>query len=303
MFFIELPAAGVTVWAPALVILGLIAGMLAGLFGVGGGFLLTPILKIAFGIPYPVAVGSNLVLIGINAGLSSFRHWRNRCVDIKLGAILAAGGMCGAEIGVRLMRALGARASIMIHGQVVSVRDLTLSGLFLILLGSVGISILLESSRTVGEEPSGALSKMLRGAQIWPMITFSRAGVRMMLWAPLAIALSVGVLTGLLGISGGFINFPLLVYVIGAPTLVAVGTSAFQSVYASAYGAIRHAGEGNVELILVGLLLAGSIPGVQIGVRISRMIGGRRIRKWFAIVILLALCVIIWDVIRQLGVA
>ncbi len=303
VFDIELPLAGVEVWAPGITILGMSIGMLTGIFGAGGGFLLIPIMKVLFGVPYSIAIGSGLLQIVITAAFSVYNHWRNGAVDLKLGLILSVGAMCGAELGVRLLELLGAGGVVTIHGATVEILDLVLNLLFLVLLSIVCISIIIESVRSAGEEPSRLKFVMkIMQTRVWPMADFAKSGIRMSLWAPFILALGVGVLTGLLGVGGGFINFPLLVYVVGAPTLVAVGTSAFQIVFASAYGAFRHALEGNVELALVGLLLLGSLPGVRFGVAISRRIGGLRIRRWFAVVILLGIILITWDLLRQLAI-
>jgi uncharacterized membrane protein YfcA len=115
------------------------------------------------------------------------------------------------------------------------------------------------------------------------------------LWIPLLLSFLVGILTGLMGVGGGVIAFPLLVYVLGVPTVIAVGTSAFQILFSTGYGVFHHAGLGHVELILVGLLLAGSLVGVQLGVYATKFLGGRKIRRYFAYVIGLGVLVILGD--------
>jgi uncharacterized membrane protein YfcA len=286
MLSLILPLSGVDVWIPGIVLLGILIGFLIGLFGVGGGFLLTPLLKVVFGIPYPVAVGSSLLQIFINSSIATFRHWRNQKVDIKLGIILAVGAVAGTEINNRPF----------------SVVDLVLNVLFLVLLSSVAIFVLLETGRTTAnQEVSTAVSRWLRTIRLRPTLFFPRSGIASYsIWIPILLAVFVGILTGLMGVGGGFVNFPLLIYVIGVPTHIAVGTSVFQVLLASGYGAIRHVFLGNVELILVGILFAGSFAGVQLGVKVSRILGGRSIRRYFALVVAQGVALVIWDLIRQI---
>jgi uncharacterized membrane protein YfcA len=302
MFTLTLPLSGVDVWIPGIVMLGIVIGFLIGLFGVGGGFLLTPLLKVVFGIPYPVAVGSSLLQIFINSSIATVRHWRNQNVDFKLGLLLAAGALAGTEIGVRIMTRLQRSAPVLINSRPFSPQDLVLNILFLVLLSTVAIFILIETTRgTATQEVSTAMSRWLRTVRLRPTMFFPRSGIASYsIWIPILLAVFVGVLTGLMGVGGGFVNFPLLIYVIGVPTHIAVGTSVFQILLASGYGATRHIFLGNVEIILVGLLFAGSFAGVQLGVKVSQILGGRSIRRYFALVVAQAVALVIWDLIRQI---
>ncbi len=301
MLTLTLPLSGVDVWIPGIVLLGVLIGFLIGLFGVGGGFLLTPLLKVVFGIPYPVAVGSSLLQIFANSCIATFRHWRNQKVDFKLGIILAAGAMAGTEVGVRILSRLQASAPVLINNRPFSAVDLVLNLLFLVLLSTVAIFILLETGRTTAsQEVSTAMSRWLRTIRLRPTLFFPRSGIASYsIWIPVVLAVFVGILTGLMGVGGGFINFPLLIYVIGVPTHIAVGTSVFQVLLASGYGATRHLLLGNVEIILVVILFVGSFVGVQLGVKVSQVLGGRSIRRYFALVVAQGVALVIWDLIRQ----
>ncbi len=302
MFQLNLPLSGTEIWWPGLALLGAGIGFLTGMFGAGGGFLLTPLLKIVFGIPYPIAVGSGLLQIFITGSFSAWKHWRNKNVDLLMGTIMAGGALVGTEIGVRLLKLIGTGGTITINSRPFTELDLIMSGLFLILMTAVAVSIWRETSNSAaGDEVASAVAKNLAGFQLPPKLAFPLSRIAAMsLWIPLSLSLLVGILTGLLGVGGGFVNFPLLVYVLGVPTSVAVGTSAFQIVFATGYGALRHAGQGHVELILVGLLLCGSLIGVQLGVYASRFFGGRKIRKYFTWVIGLGIAVICWDLISKI---
>lgn len=302
MFDVILPLANnMTIWAPAIVLLGLFVGVLTGLFGVGGGFLLTPALNIVFGIPYPIAVGSDLLQIFCTALVSAFKHWRRRNVDVRLGMVMAASAVVGAEVGKIIMGFLEKgsgplRKTMIIFGNEHSVLVMTLDILFILLMGTVLLTILRETSETATsgeEEVSTAVSKWLRSLKIPPMMAFPTSGIAdVSLWVPVVLSFFVAIPTGLLGIGGGFIMFPVFVYLMGVPTTIAVGTSAFRILFTAGYGAYAHYGVGHVEFKLVGLLLLGSVVGVQFGVYISNRIGGRRIRKYFAFVLGLGIAMI-----------
>lgn len=302
MFHINLPLSGTELWWPGLALLGAGIGFLTGMFGVGGGFLMTPLLKIVFGIPYPIAVGSDLLQIFFTGSFSAWKHWRNKNVDVLMGIIMAGGALIGTEIGVRLLKMLGTGGTIVINSRSFTVLDLIMSGLFLVLMTAAAVSIWRETSQpAVGDEVASALAQNIACFQLRPKLAFPQSHIAAMsVWVPLSLSILVGILTGLLGIGGGFVNFPLLVYVLGVPTSVAVGTSAFQIIFSTGYGAFRHASQGHVELILVGLLLCGSLIGVQLGVYVSRFFGGRKIRKYFVWVIGLGIAVISWDLIYQI---
>jgi len=294
--------AGMNVGWPGLILLGAFIGFLTGMFGVGGGFLLTPLLKIVFGIPYPIAVGSGLLQIFITGIFSVWKHWKYKNVDFVMGSVMAAGALGGTEIGVRLLKMLNTGGHFVINSRPLPVLDLVMDGIFLVLMAGVAILIWQETSRPSAEdEVASTLSKRLQNYHIPPQLEFRHSGVlSLSIWIPLGISFLVGILTGLLGVGGGFINFPLMVYIIGIPTAVAIGTGAFQLLFSTGYGALRHALQNHVEVLLVAFLLIGSLVGVQFGAYATRFFGGRKIRKYFSWVIILAIGVILWDVIRKI---
>lgn len=299
MLTLFLPLAQVDAWLPGVVLLGFAVGVLTGLFGVGGGFLLTPALKALFGVPYPVAVGTDLVQIFLTGTVSAYRHGRAGNVEWRLGLVLGAGGVAGAELGVRIQNALASIGEVDVSGSRVTLLDLVLGGLFVALLAAVAVLIWRETRSGGGVDTR--VGRALRAVRLRPVIALPRSDLAgISVWVPLAMGLGVGVLTGLMGVGGGFVNFPLLIYVLGVPTHVAIGTSAVQVLLASGYGALRHAGQRHVELPLVLFLTAGSVLGVQVGVRLARRFRGPRIRRLFAGVMLLGIAVIVWDLGRQL---
>ncbi len=297
-----LPVSEIEVLLPGLVLLGGIVGVLTGLFGVGGGFLLTPSLKSLFGVPYPIAVGSDLVQIFLTSTVSTYQHLRAGNVDLRLGLILSIGAVAGVEVGVNSLGALRSIGPVAVNGIRTSFLDLALNGLFLFLLLSVAIIIWREVKFSGGAttETDTRAAQLLRRIRLGPQISFSHSeSDSISVWAPLIIGFGVGILTGLMGIGGGILNFPLLIYVIGLPTRIAIGTSSLQVVIASGYGAIRHFMAGNVELVLVLILFVGSVVGVQIGVKFSQRFQSLRIRRLVASVLILAIGLIIWDVSKQ----
>lgn len=317
---------------PFLALLGVVIGLLTGLFGVGGGFLLTPCLNIIFGVPFPNAVGSDLAQIFVTGSTSAFKHYRRRNVDIRLGTHMALAACLGTLLGKMIMDYLSKNAgTVELLGHSHSILELVLKGLFLFLMIAVMTSILREKTppkaatttnaeasedaeaeatepetqknpttdNSEEEEVSTAISQWLRTIRIPPIIHFDRSGIKeLSLWVPLCISLTVGIMTGLMGVGGGFVLFPLLVYVIGVPTAVAVGTSAFQIVFATGLGTLTYWSSGQVWWTLVASLLGGSLIGVQIGVFASQKLGGKRIRRYFAFVIGVGIMVIIYSLIR-----
>lgn len=298
---INLSTAGVAVSLPGLIILGLVIGFMSGMFGAGGGFLLTPFLRIFFGVPYPLAIGSSLLQIFFTCLAAAGRHWKQRTVDPLLACIMAAGALAGTEIGVRVLNFLATGNKVIINGRSFLIQDLFLTGMFLFLMTGVAVFIGRETSRAqtnAGDETATTIALGLQTWKITPVLAFPRSRIRSLsLWIPLALSLFVGILTGLMGVGGGFVNFPLLVYVIGVPTHVAVGTSALQVALASGYGALRHAGQGNIDLLLVALLLIGSLAGARLGAVVSRRFAGTRLRRYFAGVLLVGVLVILGDLV------
>ena len=301
MLTLFLPLAQVEVWLPGVVLLGFCVGVLTGLFGVGGGFLLTPALKALFGVPYPIAVGTDLVQIFLTGSVSAYRHQRAGNVELRLGLVLGVGAVAGAEVGLRIQNALESIGEVSVSGSGITLLDLVLGGLFVVLLASVAVLVWRETRSGRGDGVDTRVARALRRIRLRPLIALPRSDLAgISVWVPLTMGFGVGILTGLMGVGGGFINFPLLIYVLGVPTHVAIGTSAVQVLLASGYGALRHAGQRHVELPLVLLLTAGSVLGVQVGVRMVKRFKGVRIRRLFAAVLLLGIATIVWDVSRQL---
>jgi uncharacterized membrane protein YfcA len=301
---VYLPLADIELFWPGAILLGALVGFLTGLFGVGGGFLLTPALKVLLHVPYDVAIGTDLAQILITGGFSAFRHYVRGSVDIKLGVLLGLAAAAGANVGKIVNTSLKSGTGfVLIAEQPQPVYDIVMNALFLTLLVAVGVAIWRDTARTTSMSEtatSNGFSRWLRSVPVPPRLAFPRSGIAAMsIWAPAGLSLGVGVLSGLMGVGGGFVSFPLLVYGIGVPTALAAGTSALQIVFATGLGAILYFLSGQVELILLALLLTGSLLGVQAGVAISARLGGRQARRYFVLVLALGAAVILFDFVRM----
>jgi hypothetical protein len=284
---IYLPIAGLSLNCFFLVALGGLVGLLSGLFGVGGGFLLTPLLIFA-GIPPTVAAASDSNQIVAAASSGAYAYGRMGHVDYKMGFTLILGGIAGGSIGVHIINILSATGRI----------DFLIQSVYVIILGIIGAFMFFESlsalRRRTGpsrEADSGggeesALRKLM-GRLPWQM-HFEKSRIRTSMLFPLFLGTVIGILAAIMGVGGGFILVPAMIYILGIPTIVAVGTSLFQialtCINLTLQQAIRN---HNVDLILVILLFIGSTVGAQIGARLGKALRGEQVRILMAVIVLL----------------
>jgi len=266
----------------AMAAFGLVVGLLTGLFGVGGGFMIVPLLKLLFGIPYPIATGSSLSFT-IGSGASGMaRHLRLGNVEFRATVLMGVGGVVGAWLGKDLQGVL--QAGIGAEGR--AGFDMVMDGLF---LGLLLLTAFLIWSRK-DDEPTG--TSVLQRIRLGPTIDLPRTGLAGVSAVGLAlIGLLVGGMTGLLGIGGGVLFMPLLILVVGLPPHQAVGTSLGVVLFASISGTIGHGLKGHVSLPVVVSLLVGSTIGIQIGAAVCQRLHAARLRKYFVV---LVLAVAVW---------
>ena len=282
---------GVEINLYLLVFTGLGAGIISGFAGVGGGFFMTPAL-IILGFPAEIAVGTSLAWVTGNCVVGAFRHGRLGNVDVKLGVVAIVAAMAGMEVGVRILNwAKGA-----------GLADEGVLSIALVVLLVVGTYTLRESirrrrelDRVVGQQgPPPAevrpLAQRLQRVNLPPMVHFAQAGATISLWAVLGIGFGVGMLAGIMGVGGGFVMVPALVYLVGVPSFVAVGTDLFQIMFSAAYGVIRHSMSGNVIIFASFIMIVASSIGVQFGVLATRYVRGVSVRYVLGICILLSAC-------------
>ncbi|MCZ6680481.1 MAG: sulfite exporter TauE/SafE family protein [Candidatus Poribacteria bacterium] len=270
--------------------LGCLIGFLSGFFGIGGGALITPILHIFFGIPFPIGVGSVLSQTTGTAFSAVLRFWQFGDVDAKLALMIVGGNFVGIEIGVHLLDWLNQLGRVSVGNRLIPAIQFYLQWIFLALLIVIAALIFIESVISRGKkkrklkQPLGLLQRI----PMPPYVSFPNSGVRRIsLFAVSYSALFVGILTGLLGIGGGVIFVPLIIYGYGVETHTAIGTGLLIVFFSAAYGTVTHAIRGNVDLWLAVPLLIGSTISAQLGAITTRKIGGNSIRFGFAFIVLI----------------
>ena len=288
---IYLPIAEVSVDAFVVFGLGGLVGILSGLFGVGGGFLLTPLLIFA-GIPPAVAVatGSNQIAGASLSGVMA--HWRRKTVDFRMGFVLLTGGVAGSALGVRVF------AYLREIGQV----ELLVSLSYVLFLGVVGALMMIESVRALRRARHTG-RPMQRKRHHWvhglPLkMRFRASNLYISAIPPLAVGMLVGVLAAIMGVGGGFIMVPAMIYILGMPTNVVVGTSLFQIMFVTAATTMLHATQNySVDAVLAVLLLVGGVVGAQIGARLGMRLRAEQLRILLAAMVLLVCGKIAWDLV------
>ncbi len=291
-FNIFLPFVGNEFNVLALVGIGFAVGVLAGFFGMGGGWVLTPALY-SLGFPMQFAIGTGLAEITAHSALASVKHRRMGNVDYTLGLVVGAFMTVGVEGGKRVVNWLVARG---IAGPVVGwlyVVFLLALGLYMIGDYAVGLRRSVPGSGSGGSgsratSASGEAASKFAFLTIRPTVTLRSCDVQVSLWVLAGVGLAVGFLAGVLGCGGGFALVPAFVYLIGIPTVVAVGTSLLCVVISGAYGAFAYGAQGNVELIAVLWMLVGGTIGAQFGTSATRHVRGYGIRLLYAVMLLLA---------------
>ena len=278
-----LPVANLSVNALVIVLLGGGVGFLSGMFGVGGGFLTTPLL-IFYGIPPTVAAASAATQVTGASVSGVMAHLERDGVDLRMGWVLVAGGLLGSLIGAGLFELLTA------WGQI----DTTINILYVVLLGTVGSFMGREAWGSFRASQAG-LPAPARKRRHHPMVAnmplrwrFYRSGLYISPLAPLLLGMVGGVLTMLLGVGGGFIMVPAMLYLLGMGTQVVVGTSLFQILFVTIATTMVHAlTTGAVDIVLAGLLLLGSVVGAQVGARFAQKVKPEYLRLALAGIVLL----------------
>lgn len=281
---IYLPIAEVSVNAFLLLGLGGIVGILSGMFGVGGGFLMTPLLFF-IGIPPAVAVATEANQIVASSFSGVLAHLKRKTVDIKMGIVLQIGGLIGAGVGVQIFAALKK------IGQV----ELLVTLSYVVFLGIVGSLMFLESVNAMRRARGAAYVPPKRRQHNWVhglpfKMKFRTSGLYISAIPPLMVGVAVGILAAIMGVGGGFIMVPAMIYILGMPTKVVIGTSLFQIILVTAFTTLMHATTNfTVDMPLAVLLLIGGVVGAQIGARIGVKLKAEQLRVFLALLVL-AVC-------------
>jgi uncharacterized membrane protein YfcA len=293
---VYLPIAGMSINVLFLAGLGALVGFMSGLFGVGGGFIMTPLMMMA-GIPPAVAAASDSNQIVAGAASGAYAHWRLRNVDFKMGFVLLCGGLVGGTVGVQIVKLLRELGNI----------EFVMKLLYVIMLGLIGGLMFMESLSTMRRarsRPAKSEPPRQKKPSIWSRMPlqmhFTQSNLHTSIIFPFIIALFVGALAALLGVGGGFIMVPAMIYVIGMPTIVAVGTDLFQIVLTTANVTFQQAlMNQTVDLLLAMVLLIGSTVGAQFGARVGRLLRGEQIRILLATIVLLFAVKFVLDLLLQ----
>jgi uncharacterized membrane protein YfcA len=298
----EFPIAGVTVDPLLLAGIGFLVGILGGFFGVGGGFIAGPFMFWAR-VPMNFVVGTDLAHMTGKSIVAAKRHRALGHVDIKLGAFMVFATVIGVEIGAQIIELLERAGNV----------DTVIGIIYIVILLLISAFTAWESLRALRmirtdqidvKDAVGfrGLSKRVHGFKLWPMVSFPASGIASIsLWTVLGVGFLTGLLSGALGVGGGFIRMPMLVYVVGIPTHVAVGTDLFEIVFSAGYGTLTHAIKGNVDILMALVMQTGAAIGAQIGATSTRFFAGPRIRLFFSALPLIGAVMVIARLVGGMG--
>jgi len=297
-FNIYLPIAGLHFNVLILLLIGFTVGVCGGFFGIGGAWIVTPALNI-FGFPMPYAIGTDLAHIGGKSIVSTMRHGRFGNVDVKLGVAMIMGTTIGMELGANLVLLLE-RAGL---------AETVIRKAYIVFLALIGSYVLydylshrsrLRKAMIEGTAPDTGptFAHRLQRIRIPPMMHFKTSGITCSMWLPLLVGLTTGIVASVLGVGGGFIRMPALIYLIGCPTAIAVGTDLFSVLFSGAYGCFTYGIKGRVEIIAAVLMLIGAAIGAQIGTVATKYAKGYGIRVAFGTAVV---CCMISIILKQFG--
>jgi uncharacterized membrane protein YfcA len=287
---IYLPIAGVSLDVMALLVLGAAVGVLSGVFGVGGGFLLTPLL-IFIGVPPAVAVASSAnQLVGASVS-GAIAHWRRGNIDFLMGGLMLIGGFAGSALGVWLF------AILRRIGQV----ELFISLAYALLLSTLGVLMMIESTRSLLRRRRGIVTRRKLHQHTWlhglPFkLRFRRSKLYTSALLPIILGFLVGILSAVLGVGGGFVMVPAKIYLLRMPTAIVPGTSLFQIIFVTAVVTLLQAVENNtVDVVLAMVLLIGGVVGAQLGTRWGARLRGEELRALLALIVLAVAAKLVFD--------
>lgn len=286
--YVLMPIAGVKIFWPGLVILGVGVGIIGGFFGMGGAWMVTPGLNI-LGFPMAFAIGTDIAHMAGKSLISTMRHGKFGNVDYKLGMIMLVGTVVGFEIGAQMVMWLERIGSV--EKVVRWIYMALLAGIAWMVFYDVGKRKKLERAAAAkGEVLDDSVqgvdfASKLHAIKIPPMVHLKEAGIYCSAWLPIIVSFLTGWLAGILGIGGGLIRMPALIYLIGCPTHVAVGTDLFEVAISGLYGAATYTWKGRTELVAAMIMLVGAAMGAQVGAVATKYIKGYGIRIAFGLAV------------------
>jgi uncharacterized membrane protein YfcA len=292
---IYLPIAEMSVNVFLILGMGAAVGMLSGVFGVGGGFLTTPLLMF-IGVPPAVAVGTGANQIVASSVSGVMAHWRRGNVDLKMGMMLLLGGFIGSTLGVFIFQWLQSLGQI----------DVVIKLSYVIFLGIIGGLMMVESSRAIlrtrrpagAGGPRGKLHKHTWMHDLPFKTRFRKSKLYISALLPIGIGFLVGVLSAIMGVGGGFVMVPAMIYLLGMPTAMVVGTSLFQIIFVTANATFFQATlNQTVDVVLAMLLLAGAVVGAQFGTKLGARLPGEQLRGLLAAMVLIVCGKLFYDLV------
>jgi uncharacterized membrane protein YfcA len=300
--YVLMPISGVSIFWPGLIILGIGVGIIGGFFGMGGAWMVTPGLNI-LGFPMAFAIGTDIAHMAGKSLISTLRHGKFGNVDYKLGMIMLVGTVVGFEVGAQMIMWLER------IGQV----NIVVRWMYIILLALIAWMVFADVAKRRRKEKEalasgGELDKLATGLEwhktfhkikIPPMVHLEVAGIYCSAWVPIFVSFLTGWLAGILGIGGGLIRMPSLIYIVGCPTHVAVGTDLFEVMISGLYGAATYTYKGRVELIAALIMLVGAAVGAQVGAVATKYIKGYGIRVAFGCAVIGCLISVVFKLIPQ----
>jgi uncharacterized membrane protein YfcA len=280
------PISGTQLDPLVLVLLGFVVGVLGGFFGVGGSFLAGPAL-FALGVPFNFVVGTDLLHIMGKSLVAAREHHLLGHIDLKLAAIMVVGTIAGSETGVQAIEYLKQGAHVNLVVGMVSIFVFTVIGIFAGLEAWTALQLHRSEAQEGGQEKDrlafGFIARAMKGIKLPPRVRLKQSGIdSISVWSIVLVSLIGGLFSGLLGGGAGYIRMPCLVYLLGIPTHIAVGTDLFEIIISAGYGAVRHAMNGNVDILIALVMQTGAAIGAQTGANLTQHFSGPRIRLAFA---------------------
>ena len=286
--YVVMPIAGVTIFWPGLIILGVGVGIIGGFFGMGGAWMVTPGLNI-LGFPMAFAIGTDIAHMAGKSLISTMRHGKFGNVDYKLGIVMLVGTVVGFEVGAQMVMWLERLGTVELYVRL----------LYIVLLAFITWMVFTDVAKRKRKEREAAAagkelealttgldwSKTLHKIKIPPMMHFKEAMIYCSAWLPIVVSFITGWLAGILGIGGGLIRMPSLIYFVGCPTHVAVGTDLFEVMISGLYGTATYTYKGRTELVSAMIMLCGAAVGAQVGTVATKYIKGYGIRIAFGLAV------------------
>ena len=287
--YVVMPISGVSIFWPGLIILGVGVGIIGGFFGMGGAWMVTPALNL-LGFPMAFAIGTDITHMAGKSLISTMRHGKFGNVDYLLGLIMLVGTVGGFEVGARIIMLLEGLGYV----------DVVVRWLYVALLTFIAWTVFADIAKRKAKEKAAAAKgekladdasgiewyKTLHKMKIPPMVHFKAAGITCSAWVPIIVSFATGALAGILGIGGGLIRMPALIYLVGCPTHVAVGTDLFEVAISGLYGAFTYTIKGRTELVAAMIMLIGAAVGAQVGAVATKYIRGTGIRVAFGFAVI-----------------